>query len=72
MGDTRFLDWMVLQNENTINIISNYPAESGLTWPMAKDGSLGKIVFHAGVLRGGCFFFAKYEQESMCYYIDQQ
>ncbi len=42
-----------------MNVNSNYPSLTGLSWSIAKDSSKGKIVHHAGGFRGGRNFFIR-------------
>ena len=52
---------IILNNKDTyvVNPKSNYPSSSGHSWRVANDSSAGKIVFHAGGIRGGRSFFIR-------------
>lgn len=54
------------EKEYTINPASNYPAQVGLTWRIAKDETEGKTVFHAGGFRGGRAFFIRNITKNQC------
>ncbi len=49
-----------------VNAKSNYPALSGLTWRIAMDSTMGKIVFHTGGLRGGRSLFMRNITKNQC------
>lgn len=53
-------------DEYALHASSNYPAEAGLGWKVAKDSTAGKVVFHAGGFRGGRSFFIRNTSKDQC------
>ncbi|GAB5473342.1 MAG: serine hydrolase [Maribacter sp.] len=54
------------KKEFTINEKSNYPAVVGTGWQVAKDSTVGKIVYHSGGFQGGRSFMIRNLKKDQC------